>query len=152
MLAVNFFFGVGVITSYILRNSMITEMSDCKYRSYFINFNISSAPTSYILYFFIFSKNKPWIYVYSGNALILVLSITIFFFFFVNSPSFYINKEDEKSQQKLKESCDYISWVNCKEIRQLQICLNSTYGIEVSIITHENESDIIEVLDFKQKY
>jgi hypothetical protein len=126
LLIVYFIFGVSQLSTYILRNTILTEITGSKYRSYFINVNLSSGIICSVLYYYIFSKNVDWKLLYVANAIGLFIVIIILSFYAVENPRYYLHKEDDHSKKRLKFVIEYIHKINkngnrCEEVEEI-IC------------------------------
>jgi len=116
LLMCNFLFGFGYISIMILRNSIMTEITDLKYRSFFINANISTGILSAIIYYFIFSMDLRWDIVYSVNALSLAFFVVIFWRVVDDSPCYFYMKNDKFN---LIRSVRYIAGFNNRNVDQI---------------------------------
>jgi hypothetical protein len=121
LLIVYFIFGVSQLSTFILRNTILTEITGSKYRSYFINVNLCSGIICSLLYYYIFSLNVDWKLLYVANASGLLVVIIILSFYAVENPRYYLHKEDDHSKKRLKIVIEYIYEINKKGYRYQEV-------------------------------
>jgi hypothetical protein len=110
MLAINcFLFGFNYMVIYLVKKTIISELTDEKYRAYFINVDISSGITSSLIFYFTFSKNFNYEWVYSINALVIIATMVMIFFYYYENPRFFLEKGDNEG---VIQSLKWIARIN----------------------------------------
>jgi hypothetical protein len=104
-----FIYGVSYMIISMLKTTIITEITDSKYRSYFMNGQFSSAILTGLIYYFTFDRDYDWRWVYLSSLIFMLMMSILFFFFSVESPRFYLNMNDKDN---LVNSMLYISKIN----------------------------------------
>lgn len=133
-LVVNFFFGIANVNVFMIKNTTMTELTDKKYRSFFMYSQFASSIASLLIYYILFKKNIKWIYIYSANAIFLLIFTIINFYFAVENPRFLLEKKDD---EKL------IKCVNC--INQYNKTFNSFNQNDLDEL-RDNKDSLINVI------
>lgn len=107
----NVLFGFGQICIFIMRNSFVSEITDKKYRSYFMKTQMISGITSSIIYFTTYNYNVKWTIMYPINCAALLLFVILLIIFSRENPRFYLVKNEITS---LKESAKFMNAFNKK--------------------------------------
>jgi hypothetical protein len=139
----NLFFGWANIALFMIRNTILTEITDNKYRSHFMNVMISTGILSNLLTYFLFSENIEWRWVYSGNAIALFVFLIFFIFFSVENPRFYHLKKNMKG---LVESTKTIAKINAT-LENVEDLLNNVNNEKNENLITEKEIESPVVTD-----
>lgn len=118
---VMFIFGLANMAVSLFRNIIVTDITDAEYRSYFLNTQLLPNIIAACFYFFLFTENITWEWVYGSNAVAYILISIIYIFFFIETPRYYLlNSEVDKDKEGLVNCIRYIGKINkCKEIEEI---------------------------------
>jgi hypothetical protein len=120
LLFVNFLMGFSCYPMFNLRTTILTEITDKKYRAYYL-FAICVAAASWqIIMFTMFLLGIEWRFVYGGCGLILLCSLTLWKLFYIENPRFFLLRNN---REKLINSMIKISSLN--GLNETRISMNS---------------------------
>ena len=93
----NLCFGLSNVGMIILKNTIITEMTNSNNRSYFMFLSFCTSILCNVIYFTLFNLRIKWQWMYGMASLALVIFVIPFAFFYVENPRYYLMKNDEKN-------------------------------------------------------
>lgn len=103
--------GMCHITNFITRTTIIAEITDKNYRSYFISFQIFSGIVMGLSTPFLYNSNINWIYIYAAAIILNSVNTVLLFIFLKTTPTFKILNGDLKGTV---ETSLYIAKMNNK--------------------------------------
>ncbi len=161
LISCNTIFGFAFNSIMISKNTLLTNVTDTKYRSYFIGSGFAGFSMLTLFAYFLFSLSIDWKYFYFGNAIISIVLIIIFCLFAVESPNFYYDKKDYKNYLKCAE---YIAKINNRneytlmespgialvdEINEINLTsetIGNTTSVSGEIVKYGNKENIFKVI------
>ena len=154
----HYFYGISGVSVFLLRNTIISEHTSKKYRSYFMYSQIIASLIGSCIFYYLFEKRINWRYVYGGMAIVNFVFVILFYFYSVENPRFYLVNLDEY-KIKCIHSIRYIGKINRKIKEDVEEVIVNIFNENNYIVTEDivredisNESEANKVTSITRHF